>query len=349
MNKQKESREPVYGDLFFSQTNRFLSEFLILQAGKSEHTRKQYRIGLREFYDYVVLRNIAPLKFCFKDISYQFLLEYSQYLQHEKSFTPATVNIRMTAIREYLKYVSNGNTELLQYFLIAKRVPCLTVPKTIRTIVDSDSLAVLLDSPKHTRIGNRDQFILIVLYDAAIRVDELVNITLGDITVENNGRVNILIHGKGRKERCVTLSSNASSHAQAYFAAYHKQPWDPGTPMIFTVLHGQKHQMSTRNVERIVSKYGEIAKESSPSAPDRIYPHMMRRTRATNLFRAGVSLEEVSALLGHAQMETTRTHYAYLSDEQKKKMMEKAVGEEPDLKKNWADNVDEIRSRFGLA
>jgi len=339
---------PEYRDLFFSKTDQFLNLFLVRQTGKSRHTAKQYRTGLSQFFEYIVkTRRIDPMMFCFSDITYEFLLDYSEYLQNEKKLAPATVNVRLAAIREYLKYVSDGDISLIQYYIISERVPNLTLPIRRRPLIYRDDLAVLLASPKNTRLGNRDHFILIILYDSAIRVSELLDITLGDITVIGD-KVCIQIHGKGRKERSITLSSKAAPHAIAYLKAFHSEPWDPDMPLIYTVIHGRRNRMSVRNVERILEKYGKITKETNPNTPGNVYPHMMRRCRATYLYQDGVPIQQVSALLGHSQIETTRSHYAYVSDEQLKKMMDKAVSEEPEFRKEWEGKTDEIKRRFGL-
>ena len=66
--------------------------------------------------------------------------------------------------------------------------------------------------------------------------------------------------------------------------------------------------MSEGNVERFVREYGSKAQASCPSVPDRVHPHMFRRSRATHLYQNGVDLPLVSRLLGHAHLETTRVY-----------------------------------------
>ena len=105
--------------------------------------------------------------------------------------------------------------------------------------------------------------------------------------------------------------------------------------------------MSVRNVERILHKYGEVAKATNPGIPASVYPHMMRRTRACGLYQDGVLMEQVAALLGHSNIETTRTHYAEPSKEQMRESMKKGMDKEPD-KKEWVGNTDKIKRKFGL-
>ena len=68
--------------------------------------------------------------------------------------------------------------------------------------------------------------------------------------------------------------------------------------------------MSEGNVERFIAQYGEKAKQVCSEMPVKTHPHMLRRTRATNLYQSGVELALISRILGHAQIETTRCYAA---------------------------------------
>jgi len=346
MNKAK--GQTKYENLFFSKTNEFLGTFLARQASKSGHTAKSYREGLSVFYEYVtVTKGISPLAFSFSDCTYQFVSGFSQYMQETLHYARSTVNSRLAAIRSYLGHVSDGDISLTSVYLAVCKVPTLSVQKAVRPIIAPADLPAFLDSPGHTRIGNRDRFILILLFDTAIRVGEIVAIRLGDITVDGQ-KCLLLIHGKGRKERCVTLSEKAAGHMRAYLEAYHKDRTDPSRPLLYTIIHDRIAPMSSRNIERILKKYGDAAREMRPSIPDRVYPHLVRRTRAITLYRDGVPIEQVSALLGHSQIETTRSHYASPSPEQMRKAVNKGSDKEPKSKPEWIGHEAELKKRFGL-
>lgn len=345
MNKRSEG--VAFEKLFFSKTYDFLELFLPKQACRSMHTVKQYKTGLSCFYDYVCdVKMMSPLSFTYPQCTYQLLLEYKQYLGEDMKNAASTINCRLAAIRSYLEYVSDGDASIIPVYLAAERVPSASVPKVKRPVIESADLAVFLDSPPYTWKGNRDRFILILLYDTAIRVEELVNIRLGDI-VTGSGAPSILIHGKGRKQRRIVLSEKAAEHLNAYLSVYHNDLADPERPLIYTVIHEITHPMSVRNVERILHKYGEVAKATNPGIPASVYPHMLRRTRACGLYQDGVLMEQVAALLGHSNIETTRTHYAEPSKEQMRESMKKGMDKEPD-KKEWVGNTDEIKRKFGL-
>ena len=68
--------------------------------------------------------------------------------------------------------------------------------------------------------------------------------------------------------------------------------------LFYTVIKGARHRISPGNIERIINKYADSIRGEFPNLPDKVYPHMFRRTRATNLYQSGVALELVSRILG---------------------------------------------------
>lgn len=344
----KSSRKPEFEDLFFSRTYEFLHIYLTKQAGKSLNTAEAYTEGLSRFFDYLVnIKKLTPMKFTFADCTHALVLEFVEYLRENLHQSASTVNSRISAIRSYLGYVSDSNVELTSIYLSICRIPTLSVPKPVRPIIEPEDLNTFLDMPKNSRLGNRDRFILILLFDSAVRVSELTGIRLGDITKRDKYYA-ISIHGKGRKERLVYLSDKASIHMDGYLSVFHGESNDPSRPLVYTKAHGQINPMSVRNVERITEKYGKLAKEKCPDMPEQVHPHMLRRTRGTTMYRDGIPLEQISAVLGHSYIETTRSHYASPSPEQLRKSMNAAIGAEPDETKEWLSHIDDMKKKFGL-
>ena len=347
MGKGEGKAGPDYGELFFSRTYDFLEVYLVRQAGRSEHTRRSYKLGLGALYDYVSGElGISPERFTFRLCTYELLLKWSQAMQGA-GLANSTVNSRLAAVRSYLRYAADGDPSLISVWLAARKVPTLTTPKRQRPVIEAGDLAAFLDAPEHTRIGNRDRFILVLLFDTAMRAAELVGVTLGDLVMPNGAPASVLVHGKGRRERRIGLSDRADAHLRAYLDAYHGDNRNPSTPLVYTVIHGEVHAMSERNVERIVAKYGDVARKEHPCIP-KTHPHMVRRTRATTLYRDGVPIEQVSTLLGHQQIETTRSHYAYPSPEQLREAVERGSGLEPHAEREWVGHEEEIKRKFGL-
>ena len=148
----------------------YLNCFLARQENRSAETIKAYRISLTCFYGYVTeVKLLIVMQFKFSDCTYEFILSYLQYLQEEKSLAGSTVNQRLAALKSYLKYVSDGNIELMQVYMAVQKVPLLRLQKLQRPVIEKEGLKKLLKSPENSRIGIRDSMILILLFDSAIR------------------------------------------------------------------------------------------------------------------------------------------------------------------------------------
>ena len=341
------SKKPEFKDLFFSKTKDFLDIFLKSQINRSSDTIKAYRISLTAFYKYVTeVRKEKVMQFCFSNCTYEFVLTYSQYLQETLKLANSTVNQRLAALKSYLKYVADGDIGLMQTYIAVQKVPLLKTPKLQRPVIEKEELKAFLTKPGNTKAGRRDRVLLSVLYDTAVRVSELTGIVLGDINL-NVSNPSIIIHGKGKKTRSVVLNRKCADLLKDYILHYHEVDASLDTPLFYTQIHGNINNMSQRNVERIVKKYGDMVRDEHPSLPEKTYPHMLRRSRATGLYRDGVPLEMVAAILGHSSSETTKI-YAIPSIEQMREAISKGSIDETEIEKMWEGKESEIRRLFGL-
>jgi len=339
------------GSLFFSVTRDYLEKYLP-QDYDSVKTIQSYKDGLTVFRRYICNeKGISVGKFRFDDCTFDFVLDYRNWLLDSQHRAPSTVNHRLAVIRSYLSYAAAKDISLQQIQLNIDEVPFLKVPKQIRPIIEEkEALKALLDAPPNTRIGVRDTMILSLLFDAAIRADELIRMDLRDINLKSEVPF-VFIHGKGNRERAVPITEGTIRLVEAYISEYHCKRKDYGHPFVYTIIHGDTHRMSERNLERIVKKYAEIARKDFPSLPKSVYPHLLRRCRATGLYRDGVDIELIASTLGHASIQTTKDHYAFPSLQQKREALEKGrIGTltSPDEKQEWPDDEDELAKIFGL-
>jgi len=104
--------------------------------------------------------------------------------------------------------------------------------------------------------------ILSLLFDTAIRADELIHLDIRDINIKSEVPF-VFIHGKGNKERAVPITKEAIRLVEAYMTEYHNKRKDYDHPFVYTVIHGESHRMSERNLERIVKKYADIVRRVS--------------------------------------------------------------------------------------
>lgn len=331
--------------LFFSKTNDFLNLYLPEQIVRSRHTIKTYRDSLTVFRRYVTdQRKISLMKFRFSDCTHDLILDFLSYM-NASGLSEATCNNRLAALRAYLWYASDCDISLQSAALTASKVPFMREPGKMREIIKPEDFAALLSAPPATKMGTRDRTIMILMYDSAIRISELLDLSLSSLSLKGNTPY-IKVHGKGDKERIVSITAKTVQHLNKYIKLYHENG-DRSRPLFYTVINGNLSKMSAGNVSRMIKKYAEQIRPEHPDLPKKIHCHIFRRTRATNLYQSGVDIELVSRILGHSSTQVTRI-YASPSMEMIKNAMNAATGSIPEEEPLWSENEDEIARLCGL-
>ena len=340
-------------ELFFSKSMDFLEVHIPLQRGQSPNTSASYRKSLTSFRKFAFeVKNISITKFCFADCTYDFVLDYSSYMQNVQHLKASTINSRLAALKAYLKYAAAMDISLEQIYLTVNKVPFLTVPVLRRPTISQDSMKAMLEAPTQvtTSISLRDQTFLVTLFDTAVRIGELVKISMADLYLDISEPY-IVIHGKGNKERQVGVSDDTVDFLRKYIETTHSEDESSDTPLFYVRYKGEIHHMTERNGERIVKKYAEMLREAGVDLPETVYPHMFRRTRATGMYQDDVDIEMVARLLGHAQLETTKK-YAYNSTKQLRSAMERggrpAINEPEEALYEGADKEAAFARKFGI-
>lgn len=215
--------------LFFSKTNDFLGYYLPCQAARSIHTIETYRDGLTVFRRYITnVRKISIKKFLFTDCTSELMLDYLGYLNRQ-GCEASTCNNRLAALRAYLWYASDMDISLQSIALSASHVPFLKEPKKEKQIIQDEDMKALLAAPPDTQKGNRDRMIMILLYDTAIRIAELLELKISSLKLTSVPSIHI--HGKGDKERSVSLTDATVSHLKKYLRQFHPEML-PDQPLI---------------------------------------------------------------------------------------------------------------------
>lgn len=330
--------------LFFSLTYEFLEVYMRIQMLRSSATIESYRDALTVFRRY--LRDELHMRvdaFGFVDCTRDLVLGFMEHLSAVGN-KPGTRNQRLAALKSYLWFAAEKDMTLQSVAIAVGRVKSCRDPKKDKPILDEQAIKLLLDAPPNTRIGIRDRTLLILLYDSAARLDEILSLRRADLFLSTDSPC-IRVVGKGQKERVIGLAERTSAHLKQYLSVFHAKD-SPETDLLFyTTIKEQTGKMSEANVERFLKKYAEQVREEYPDIPERVHPHMLRRTRATGLYRDGVDLSIVSRFLGHAQLETTRI-YATPSVE----MMRRAIAKMPmtslDEAPAWDANADAMMAKL---
>ena len=123
-----------------------------------------------------------------------------------------------------------------------------------------------------TRNGRRDQFFMIYAYETGGRIEELVNMKLGDI-IRNGNSVQVRLHGKGDKTRYNPLPEEVIPYLDSYLSEFH--PVGSNEDYLFYTIHGHQHtQMAPRTVNSFLAKYAAKLHEQDPNFPASLHCHV---------------------------------------------------------------------------
>ncbi len=162
----------------------------------------------------------------------------------------------------------------------------------------------------HQRTKVRDLTILTLFLGTGIRVSELVGLNISDLDFENQA---FLVTRKGGNQVILYFPQEVAAQLEAYMPMRQQQQPLPGhEDALFLSL--QNKRMGVRAVEYMVKKY---ALQAAP-LKTRLSPHKLRSTFGTNLYQATGDIYLVADVLGHADVNTTRRHYAAMSDERRR-------------------------------
>lgn len=194
--------------LFFEYVSQYLNVYCLKQANKSINTIESYRDNLTVFRRFILNVKHKKIKqFYMDDCSKELILEYVEFLRSQNR-SNSTINHHVTAIKGYVYYVSDIKLEYQGLALSLSHIPTFKQTKKAKQCLDDEALKLMFDVPKKNKIGIRNITIMVLLYETAMRVGEIVNLKLSDLFM-NVKDPYCLIHGKGDKERIVGLSSMA--------------------------------------------------------------------------------------------------------------------------------------------
>lgn len=302
-------------------------------------TRLAYAYDFRLFFQYLTAENplfadIEPRLFGDAELSkiqmrdidgYQdYLTQY--YVNNESSGDSRLVQNhelgimrKLCSLRSLFEYLfKNGHIQ-------ANIVTLVTLPKLHEKPIlrlEPDEMQKLLDTVatgegltkrqqallKFTR--TRDTAMLLLFLGTGIRVSECVGLNLEDIDLDANA---FLVTRKGGDQSILYFPSPVADALQDYLQQRQEiQPLEGHEDALFLSL--QKRRITQRAVQNLVKKYAQVA------APlkKRISPHKLRSTFGTNLYQETGDIYLVADVLGHADVNTTRKHYAAMTDAHKR-------------------------------
>lgn len=313
------------------------SDFLrAIAISTGTFTRLAYAIDLRTFFRFLHEERISfsdkPVNLyddCdLEKLSQSDMIAYTEYLTYylkneadssvpNKAFINHELSIKrkLCAIRSFYDYlfknqrIGSNVTELVPLPKVhEKPIIRLNKDEMIRMLEQAQTGDQLTKSQqKYQRItAKRDYAILSLFLGTGIRVSECVGININDVDFENNA---FIVTRKGGNQVVLYFPPEVAEALADYLEERRETEALPGhEDAMFLSL--QRRRITQRAVQNLVKKYASVA------APlkSRISPHKLRSTYATNLYNETGDIYLVADVLGHSSVDTTRKHYADMTD-----------------------------------
>ena len=299
----------------------FFSTYLPNVMGYSENTIKSYRDTFVLLFNFVDEKHLCRKgRITIGIFNKEHVISFLEWLETSRNASVSTRNQRLAALKSFCKYASANAIEYLDIFQqILDIKPKKSVSKTVEYL-SVDAIALLLKQPDlHTRAGIRDLALLSLLYESGCRVQELIDLKLGNVSF--NVPATITVTGKGNKVRIIPLSSNVNSIVSKYIHLH--KIFNP-EQYLFTNNHSAP--LTRSGITYILRKYTEKAMQKEPAlfGNTTVHPHVLRHSKAMHLLESGVNLIYIRDFLGHSSVTTTEI-YARSNPEIKRKFLEEAA------------------------
>lgn len=293
--------------------------FLTNEKNYSNNTIISYLKDIKDFADFIEREELAD---SLLDVTRQRLGRHFISYLDTKGYAKKSIARKISSLRTFYNYlVENKQIEAN----IFKSIETPKLPKKLPKIISDNEIEILFKAiDRYKPLGFRNYVLLEMLFSCGLRSSEVINMTIKDIRIE---RSQILIHGKGGKDRYVPLHEKMIADLKHYLTYTRPVLLAKGSNAeeIKVFINYKGSSLTSRGLQVILKQIIKNAGETY-----KIYPHMLRHAFATTLLNHGADLRVVQELLGHKHLRSTQI-YTHVSSEILKENYKKA---HPRMKKN---------------
>lgn len=231
-----------------------------------------------------------------------------EYLASISSFKPKTINRKIATIKVFFSFLEfESKIDINPFHKMKARIK---EPVVLRTVLDlKDIIKIFKIGYKlKSKVANKSSYsyfealrnivVLELLFATGARVSEIANLNMENINVYSG---NIVIKGKGNKERIIQICNNETLMVlQKYYQLSEGNIIKSGG---WFLINRFNKKLSDQSIRNLVSKLTK-----NIGIPKHITPHVFRHTFATLLLEKDVDIKYIQSLLGHSSITTTQIY-----------------------------------------
>lgn len=284
---------------------------MLIEKNYADNTAVSYLHDVKDFSDFIIREELAEDLLGVR--RERLARHYLSYLE-EHGYARKSIARKISSLRVFYGYLV-GQKKIDINIFETLEIP--KIPKKLPKIIQDDEIEHLFQAIDRLKpLGFRNYLILDLLFSCGLRASELTQMSIRDIQLE---REQILIHGKGSKDRYAPLHHKLISDIKHYLTYTRpillSKGHDVHTEYVFINYKGTP--LSVRGLQLIIK---QLIKEAGETY--QLHPHMLRHAFATTLLNHGADLRVVQELLGHEHLKSTQI-YTHVSSESMKEAFKK--------------------------
>lgn len=288
---------------FAALIQQFFTEYLVTQRALSLRTVASYRDAMLLFLDFARQRlGKMPTALNLNDITPDLILAFLDHLEQQRQNSVRSRNLRLTALRAFLKFAARRDVSSFFAIEQALGVPMKRFERPMLGFMSREEMLAVIGQSGDTWVSQRDHLLLTMLYNTGARVSEIIGVKVGDVVLGESACVHL--RGKGRKRRSTPLWKSTTQEIGL---------WMRRNPMLQAdnalLPNRDGYPMTRCNVtQRLNIAVKRAAQVHESLARRSISPHTIRHTTAMHLLQSGVAFSVIALWLGHESTITTHRY-----------------------------------------
>lgn len=288
---------------FAAMVQEFFGPYMLQQRALSPRTLASYRDTFVLLLRYAEESVALPAhSFKITDLSARFLVSFLDHLEAERNNSVRSRNVRLAAIRSFLKFAARRDPANLAAIEQALAVPMKRFERQMVDFLPRELMLAVIDVAADTWLGQRDRLMLQLMFNTGARVSEIVGVRVSDLVL---GPVSsVRLHGKGRKQRTLPLWKSTAQAVREWLQLNPQLRTD--VPLLPT---RDGRSMTRANVaQRLALAVNAAAARHPELKTMRVSPHVVRHSTAMSLLLSGSDPCEIALWLGHESPSTTHMY-----------------------------------------